>query len=51
MTSSRPYRAGLDQTKAIAELTANAGSQIDPRVVEVLTEHLYGRRRSGLAAV
>jgi diguanylate cyclase (GGDEF)-like protein/putative nucleotidyltransferase with HDIG domain len=51
MTSDRPYRAALTHEKAIAELGANAGIQFDPRVVEVLTEHLYGRRRSGLAAV
>ena len=34
---------------AMAELTANAGSQFDPEVVQVLVEYLVGRRQSGLA--
>ena len=51
MTSDRPYRKALPHRAAMAELTANAGSQFDPRVVEALVGYLYGRRQSGLAAV
>ena len=35
MTSDRPYRKALPKEKAIAELKKNAGTQFDPRVVEV----------------
>ncbi len=51
MTSDRPYRAAMDHSNAFAELTANAGTQFDPQVIEVLVGYLYGRRQSGLAAV
>ena len=51
MTSDRPYRQALSHHEAMAELTANAGSQFDPHVVEALVGYLYGRRQSGLAAV
>jgi HD-GYP domain-containing protein (c-di-GMP phosphodiesterase class II) len=51
MTSDRPYRRAIEHREAIAELTANAGSQFDPQVVEALVGYLYGRRQSGLAAV
>ena len=51
MTSDRPYRAAMSHHVAMAELTANAGSQFDPKVVEALVGYLYGRRQSGLAAV
>jgi HD-GYP domain-containing protein (c-di-GMP phosphodiesterase class II) len=33
MVSDRPYRAGLSPDAAVAELTACAGTQFDPRVV------------------
>jgi diguanylate cyclase (GGDEF)-like protein len=36
MVSDRPYRRGLAKSAARAELRAHAGSQFDPRVVEVL---------------
>jgi diguanylate cyclase (GGDEF)-like protein len=51
MTSDRPYRGAMSHRDAIAELTANAGSQFDPNVVEALVGYLYGRRQAGLAAV
>jgi diguanylate cyclase (GGDEF)-like protein len=51
MVSDRPYRKAMEHRAAIAELTANAGTQFDPQVVEALVGYLYGRRQSGLAAV
>ncbi len=51
MTSDRPYRAAMTHHVAMSELTTNAGSQFDPKVVEALVGYLYGRRQSGLAAV
>lgn len=42
MTSDRPYRAAMSHTEALSELSANAGTQFDPRVVEVLIGQLYG---------
>lgn len=51
MVSDRPYRQAMPHHAAMAELTANAGSQFDPRVVEALVGYLYGRRQAGLEAV
>jgi diguanylate cyclase (GGDEF)-like protein/putative nucleotidyltransferase with HDIG domain len=51
MTSDRPYRAAMSHAEAIAELSANAGTQFDPRVVEVLIGQLYGQRQAGAPAV
>jgi diguanylate cyclase (GGDEF)-like protein len=51
MVSDRPYRKAMSHREAIAELTANAGSQFDPQVIEALVGYLYGRRQSGLATV
>src|SRR3982074_700140 len=42
MTSDRPYRAAMSHAEAIAELSANAGSQFAPSVVEVLIGQLSG---------
>jgi len=50
MTSDRPYRAAMSHAEAIAELSANGGSQFDPSVVEILIGQLYGQRQ-GAAAV
>jgi len=36
MTSDRPYRKGMDEDRARAELGANAGTQFDPEVVSAL---------------
>jgi HD-GYP domain-containing protein (c-di-GMP phosphodiesterase class II)/sensor domain CHASE-containing protein len=53
MTTDRPYRKALPTDTALAELSANAGTQFDPRVVDVFlaaypfektdTEHLLTR--------
>jgi response regulator RpfG family c-di-GMP phosphodiesterase len=51
MTSNGPYREAMDHREALTELSANAGTQFDPRVVEALVGYLFGRRQSGLAAV
>ena len=51
MISNRPYRRAMNHHTAMSELTTNAGSQFDPKVVEALIGYLYGRRQSGLAAV
>jgi HD-GYP domain-containing protein (c-di-GMP phosphodiesterase class II) len=40
MTSNRPYRAALPEEHALLELTENAGSQFDPKVVDVFVEAL-----------
>jgi diguanylate cyclase (GGDEF)-like protein len=40
MTSDRPYRAGMSQAEALAELRAGAGGQFDPRVAQALLEIL-----------
>jgi diguanylate cyclase (GGDEF)-like protein len=51
MTSDRPYRTAMPHSAAMAELTANAGAQFDPDVVQALVGYLFGRRQAGLAAV
>jgi HD-GYP domain-containing protein (c-di-GMP phosphodiesterase class II) len=38
MTTDRVYRRALDREVAVAELASCAGSQLDPRVVEVVLE-------------
>ena len=38
MTEDRVYRTALDREQALVELTAAAGSQLDPRVVAALIE-------------
>jgi diguanylate cyclase (GGDEF)-like protein len=47
MTSDRPYRAAMTHAEAIKELTAHAGTQFDPEVIEVLVGYLYGLRQAG----
>ena len=51
MTSDRPYRRAMPHSDAMAELTANAGAQFDPDVVQALVGYLFGRRQAGLAVV
>ncbi len=43
MINDRPYRRAMSAKEALAELTNEAGSQFDPRVVEVLIEELEER--------
>jgi diguanylate cyclase (GGDEF)-like protein len=50
MISDRPYRQGMPHGEAVEELVANAGTQFDPQVVEVLVGALYGQRQAGAAA-
>ena len=50
MTSDRPYRDAMHHAEAVAELSANAGSQFDADVVEVLIGQLYGMRQGAAAA-
>jgi HD-GYP domain-containing protein (c-di-GMP phosphodiesterase class II) len=40
MTSDRPYRPAMPERLAVQELRAGAGTQFDPRVVEVFVEVL-----------
>jgi diguanylate cyclase (GGDEF)-like protein/putative nucleotidyltransferase with HDIG domain len=47
MTSDRPYRAAMGHAEALAELTANAGTQFDAAVIEELVGVLYGMRQAG----
>ncbi len=46
MTSDRPYRAGLSEAEARAELRAGSGTQFDPEVVEALLSVLERRDAS-----
>ena len=47
MTTDRAYRAARSDADALAELRANAGSQFDPAVVDVLTRLLDNLRGPG----
>ncbi|MDQ3728111.1 MAG: diguanylate cyclase [Actinomycetota bacterium] len=51
MVSDRPYRKAMSHHDAMAELTANAGTQFDPEIVQALVGCLVGRRQAGLEAV
>jgi diguanylate cyclase (GGDEF)-like protein/putative nucleotidyltransferase with HDIG domain len=52
MTSDRPYRKRIPHANAIRELAANAGTQFDPQVTEILIGLLYNNPRvtAGAAA-
>ena len=47
MTADRPYRAGRSSAEAVTEMRKCAGSQFDPRVVEVLAEIVEELERTG----
>jgi two-component system, cell cycle response regulator len=50
MVSDRPYRKALAPTEAVEELRVNAGSQFDPKVVDVFTAALDARAPEPLTA-
>jgi HD-GYP domain-containing protein (c-di-GMP phosphodiesterase class II) len=41
MTTDRPYRGAMSRDDALAELSANTGTQFDPRVVAALTRVVH----------
>ncbi len=47
MTSNRPYRNGLSEEEAIAEIMRNRGTQFDPDVVDALLRALQSRKANG----
>ncbi len=44
MTADRPYRKGLPQKQAEAELLAHAGKQFDPQVVDYFVNHIKNKK-------
>jgi HD-GYP domain-containing protein (c-di-GMP phosphodiesterase class II) len=50
MRTDRPYRKALPEDQAVAELTANAGLQFDPRIVEALLGIIADRDENSAAA-
>ncbi|HEY3613742.1 MAG TPA: HD domain-containing phosphohydrolase [Gaiellales bacterium] len=50
MTEERPYREARDRGDALDELRRNAGTQLDPVVVEALCRVLAGESAGALAA-
>jgi diguanylate cyclase (GGDEF)-like protein/PAS domain S-box-containing protein len=50
MTEIRPYRDARERTEALEELRRNAGTQLDPAVVEALCRVLTGENASAVAA-
>ncbi|MBI5804966.1 HD domain-containing protein [candidate division TA06 bacterium] len=44
MTADRPYRKGLSQKEAEAELLAHAGKQFDPQVVDYFVNHIKNKK-------
>jgi HD-GYP domain-containing protein (c-di-GMP phosphodiesterase class II) len=44
MTADRPYRKGLSQKQAEAELLANSGKQFDPQVVDFFVNHIKNKK-------
>jgi diguanylate cyclase (GGDEF)-like protein/PAS domain S-box-containing protein len=50
MTEIRPYRDARERSEALDELRRNAGTQLDPTVVDALCRVLAGEGSSALAA-
>jgi HD-GYP domain-containing protein (c-di-GMP phosphodiesterase class II) len=50
MTEIRPYRHARDRTEALEEVRRNAGTQLDPTVVEALCRVLAGESAGAVAA-
>jgi diguanylate cyclase (GGDEF)-like protein/PAS domain S-box-containing protein len=50
MTEIRPYRDARDRAEALEELRRNAGTQLDPAVVDALCRVLAGENAGALAA-
>ena len=50
MTEERPYREARDRADALEELRRNAGTQLDPVVVEALCRVLAGESAGAVAA-
>ncbi len=44
MTHDRPYRKAMTHEEAVAEITANASKQFDPRIVDVFLQKLKERK-------
>lgn len=50
MTSDRPYRQGLSEEQAVAEILRNRGTQFDPQVVDALMRVLQHTKPTARAA-
>jgi HD-GYP domain-containing protein (c-di-GMP phosphodiesterase class II) len=50
MTEDRPYRPAMSRDDALAELRACAGTQFDPRVVEMFVAEVLDRGGDQVAA-
>ena len=50
MTEIRPYRDARDRAEALEELRRNAGTQLDPAVVDALCRVLAGQNADAVAA-
>jgi putative nucleotidyltransferase with HDIG domain len=51
LTSDRPYRAAHSHKRALEILRANAGTQLDPDVVDAFADYYFGRRSLPWAAL
>ncbi|MHB1006040.1 MAG: HD-GYP domain-containing protein [Chloroflexota bacterium] len=50
MMSYRPYRRGMPEEEALAEIQAQSGSQFDPEIVDALTRAIADFKSNGLWA-
>ena len=49
MTSDRPYRKAMSKTAAATELRRQAGSQFDPKIVDLFLKVIERLEREGVA--